>query len=471
MKLRTALAALVWTALLPVAAHAVPDAPVLPLTLTDVLRQVEKSYPKLLGADAERRAATAKRVTKQGAFDPTAYSGLDYIRFNSTSSRGKEASTTVSESGIELLTRSGLKLAAGARRNIGSVKSPLSGTGDIGELFVSAKLPLLRGRNLNEKSVGEQQATLGEPLADQNFALVRLNTLAAVSISYWDWAASAQKRTVSEELLRLATVRAAQVRRRAERGDLPKIDAVEADAEVQRRRGNLAKSERDLQKAAYKLAVYLWENGNGANSEELLSGARAPQIPAPAAFTNEHILEAHANAIVRRPEVRGIVLSQEIVRLDRDLARNDRRPQVDLVFSPGLDNGRRSVGETLKAGIAFSLPLYRREATGRLQEAERKLEKLTQEQTLLFQQIRTEVDDAVSAITTTQARITAAQAEAELTRQLENGERFRFERGDSTLFLLNQRERATAEAQARVIDVLAEYQQAVVLFRTAAAQL
>ena len=58
-------------------------------------------------------------------------------------------------------------------------------------------------------------------------------------------------------------------------------------------------------------------------------------------------------------------------------------------------------------------------------------------------------------------RFRATDAEVLLAKQLETGERKRFAAGDSTLFLVNQRERATAEALGRLIDIQLEYQQAL----------
>ncbi|MBC8142157.1 MAG: hypothetical protein H7Y38_12035, partial [Armatimonadetes bacterium] len=40
-----------------------------PLTLREVLAGVERTYPRILGAQADRQAATARRVSRQGAFD------------------------------------------------------------------------------------------------------------------------------------------------------------------------------------------------------------------------------------------------------------------------------------------------------------------------------------------------------------------------------------------------------------------
>jgi len=450
--------------------NSVAGAPATPLTLADVLQQAEARYPKLLGGEAERRAAREKRRSKTAAFDPSLVSNTETLRYNSSTTRGKESTYTASESGIELLTRSGLKLFAGGRGNTGAVKSPLSSTGTGGEYYIGVKMPLLRGLGINDKLAAERQAILGEPLADQNFAVLRLNTLLQVSLAYWDWAAAGRKRAIAENLVEIARIRADAIRVRAERGDLPLIDVVEADSETVRRDGARIKAERDLQKAALKLGLYLWD-GDG-DAAPIPRDDRLPlALPVPAPMSAEMVAAARERAVLARPERRGLLVSRDILRVDADLARNDRKPNLDLVFNPGLDTGRNGIGDTLKAGIAFSLPLGQREAAGRLGEAQLKIAKLDQEERLLAQQIRTEVNDAVSAAQTSWERYQAAVREVELARRLEQGERDRLLAGEGTLFLVNQRERATAEAEARLVDVQAEAQQAAAFFQAATAQL
>ena len=68
-------------------------------------------------------------------------------------------------------------------------------------------------------------------------------------------------------------------------------------------------------------------------------------------------------------------------------------------------------------------------------------------------------------------RFRATDAEVVLSRQVEDGERKRFAAGDSTLFLVNQRERATAEALGRLIDNQLEYQQALLALDAASTAL
>jgi outer membrane protein TolC len=192
-------------------------------------------------------------------------------------------------------------------------------------------------------------------------------------------------------------------------------------------------------------------------------------IPVPVPLAEDTIESSREQALASRPEIGAVALQQEITRWDLNLAENDAKPDVSLTLQPGQDLGRLGIGETMKAGVSFSLPLNRWEATGRRDVARAKIAKLDQERELVRRQVALEVEDAASAVNTTEERYRAAVQEVELAVRLEEGERIRFREGDSTLFLVNQRERAAAEARARLIEVMAEYQQSVAAFRAASA--
>lgn len=450
-----------------------PAAPLPPLSLDEVLNIVELYHPKLRGAGLERRIAAAKRLEKQGAFDPAFVVGSDYLRFNTEfdnrTQRGKAASTRVADAGVAFLTRSGLQVGAGTRFNLGKVKSPLSPTGDGGEYFLEFKMPLLRGFRINEKSAAERQALLGESLADAEFQLTRLDLLLKAATDYWDWVAAKRKLDVARALLKLSEFRAEAVRQRATAGDLPQIDATEADLEVQRRQGNLVKADRDLQKAAFKLSLSLWSPNNLPAPIPQEANVPASEPP-PVLFADDRAIAGQRLALERRPELKILALGRDITQIDLDLAKNQRLPALDLGFSPGRDTGFGAIGNTVKAGVSLTISLRQRTADGRIGQANLKLEKLALDLVNERQRISTEVFDAISAINTAYDRYRATQQEVELAARLEEGERTRFALGDSTLFLVNQRERATAEARVKLIEVQAEYEQAVATFRTVTMQ-
>jgi outer membrane protein TolC len=435
-----------------------------------VLDRVELYYPKLAGVEVERRISRAKRLEKQGAFDPSVNAYSDLIRFNSTSKRGDAKLGTDNELTLDFLTRSGVKVSTGARLNLGDIKSPGSPTGDAGQYFIGLKVPLLRGFMLNDKSAAERQALLGEPLADADFFYNRLQILLNASASYWDWVANKRKVDVAQNILNIAKFRADTVQERVRAGDLPSIDAVEANQEVMRRQGALVKAQRDLQKATFKLSLYLWEANRTPSPlpppEQVPSEWRLP-VP----FSGEEVRLGYLLAGERRPELRAIAIERKINQVDFDLARNMALPALDLSVEPGYDAGGGGIGPTIKAAVGVSVPLRQRAARGRAEQAKLKIEKLNLEEQQTRQEIAVEVTDAVSAINTAYERFEAAQREVQLAREMEQGERIRFNLGDSTLFLVNQRERATAEAEFKLIEVQADYEQAVATFRAVTGQL
>ncbi len=143
-----------------------PQVPRKVLTLPGVLSRVEAAYPKVKGIAQEKQAAAGKLREKQGAFDTTINIGLEYLSYNSASSRGKNAEASIATATVEMAMRSGAKLLVGRDANTGLVKSPISSTGSDGTIYAGIKLPLLRGAGINEKSIAELQAKLGLPLAD-----------------------------------------------------------------------------------------------------------------------------------------------------------------------------------------------------------------------------------------------------------------------------------------------------------------
>ena len=432
-----------------------------PATLDDFLRSADARYPKLAAVREEVAGAAAKAQEKRGAFDPAFFASLDAQRYNPSSAPGKAAGFSALATGVTFYDEDGSSLFVQSRRNLGKVKSPLNATGELGEHTVGVRLPLLRDLGVNEKSVALRQARLAVPLAERNLEGFRLGVLRDAATVYWEWVAAGARLRIARDLRRIAVERADATRRRFEAGDEREMNVVEANAEIERRTGAAAKAERDLQKAALKLS--------------LVSGV-APRAAPPAladpAPLDEARLEAGAGrALARRPEVALLDLSRQIVTLDRDLARNARRASLDLTAGIGVDAGSGGVGPTPRIGLLYSVPLRQNAADGRIADAEAKLRKIDQERVLLLQTIRAEVADAASAVRTSLDRVAAARAEVALARRLEAMERAAFELGESTLFLLNQRERATAEAASRVVDALAEYGQADAALRAATADL
>ncbi|MFN8615416.1 MAG: TolC family protein [Vampirovibrionales bacterium] len=451
-----------------------------PLTPDRVVQQIRQYHPTLRLARLDVGLASAKRLEKQGAFDPVLSGSSYFNRYNSSSSPGKALEAIEADGAIKLQTRSGIEVMTGARLARGDIKTPLSPTGEGGEYYGGLKIPLLRGLGINPKAADEQKALLGEPLSETVLRQTELGLLVSGLTAYWEWVGAWKKQQAEYELLTLAQVRQQAVQQLTELGDSPAIDAVEAQNEVKRRMGRLARAQRVAEQSSNKLNVFLWEEALPASTRgtPVLITMPAPnkeQVPnamaPPAPVVNDALATGKLKALTLRPELKALSLSRQLTPVDEQLAKNNLLPQLDALITQGVEVGNSGIGPVMKAGISVAVPLRLRTAQGQLQQAQLSLQKITVQEQQLVQRIFVDVADAISAMQAAYERYEAAEQEWDLAKQLQAGEQTRFQLGDSTLFLVNQRERAATEASMTLIDAWVDYQAAVSQYQAVTGQL
>jgi len=433
------------------------------LTLNGFVQVIDSNFPKLLSADAERRLVMAKVLEKAGAFDPMLTHLSEFLRVQDIFTPGEAKNAVHNESRVDLLTRSGMKVFAGMRLNPNDTKTPFVPTGNSGEYYGGVSVPLLRGRRVNEKTIAETQAKLSQPLAQQVYLAARMEVLLKAGGIYWEWVGAKARLLVANNLLVIAEQRVSQIKDRVQSGDAPAMEVTEAEQEIERRKAGLVKAQRDLQKTSIQMSVYLWRQD--------LTPDTVPQIndipdlyPLPVKVSDENWIASRKLAILQRPELKRIAAERKIATAELQLARNQLLPVMDAYALQGADTGKNGIGPVVRGGVNLSIPLRQRTARGLIMAAETKLQKLNFDEVAERQRIAAEVEDVVSAINTSFDKFNALSAEVDKAKAVESGEKLRFAAGDSTLFLVNQRERSTAEAQTRLIDVHVEYLQALTAF-------
>lgn len=433
------------------------------LTLKGFVQSIDFNFPKLLSADAERRLAIAKLLEKSGAFDPTLTHVSEYLRVQDIFTPGKAKDAIHNESRVDLLTRSGMRVFAGMRLNPNDTKTPFVPTGNSGEYYAGVSVPLLRGRAVNEKVIAETQARLSQPVAQQVYLAARMEVLIKAAGVYWEWLGAKSRMIVSNNLLTIAEQRVNQIEERVTSGDAPALEIAEAEQEIERRKAGLVKAQRDLQKHSIQMSVYLWRQNLTPDTVPAID-AMPDLNPLPEKISDQTWVAARNLAVQQRPELKRIAAERQIVLAELKLAKNQLLPIMDAYALQGADTGKNGIGPVVRGGVNLSIPLRRRTARGLILAAETKLQKLTFDEAAERQRISAEVDDVVSAINTSFDKFTALAAEVDKAKSVETGEKLRFAAGDSTLFLVNQRERATAEARIRLIDAHVEYLQALTAF-------
>lgn len=432
------------------------------LKLSEVLESALRYYPPLLVAASEQEIADGEVLAALGKFDLQMRASFDsdqlgYYQNERFSSRLEQPLQTM-----------GATVYGGWRVGEGSF-APYDGKLDTrsgGEWSSGLKLPLLRGREIDPKRADLRKAEMGRLLARLTVDQQRLVIGLQAARSYWEWVAAVGRLRLARQLLEVATSRDQLLRDSAEAGQVARIEVTENARVILQRQSILVSAERGVQQAAIGLSLYFRD---GAGEPVLVATDRAPGgFPGMEGIQPGGVDQGIAAALQARPDLARFGAVQSQLEVDRKLAINDRKPAVDLFAGFTAETGQgvvRRGPREVKAGIAFELPFQRRAATGKLAITEAKLKQVDNRQRFLRDQIAAEVRDAASALAAAYYQAGLVRDEVRVARQLEEAERDRFQLGDSTLFLVNLREQATADAVLREISAQNEYFKAQALYR------
>ena len=116
----------------------------------------------------------------------------------------------------------------------------------------------------------------------------------------------------------------------------------------------------------------------------------------------------------------------------------------------------------LDVSLVFELPVPLSQARGRLATVVASQNRLGHQRQLLLDRVSLELADVDNAASIAVGRLLQARREVDAAVVVEEAERARFAAGDSNLFLVNQREQASAEARQAVIDAVVDGRKAEV---------
>lgn len=441
------------------------EVPPVPFTLEEVHSWIDRSHPLLKGAGAEKTIARGKLLKALGAFDPVLVNDMELERFISSSNPEKGTQTVgYNDTLFEARHPWGVRGSVGYRRAIGEARIPDLAFGENQQLVVGGFLPLLRGLLVNSERAELQRSELAAPLADIKIAQTRQDLFLAAAHQFWEWVAAAKMLEVEQQALAVAEERHRQMDERAKAGAIAPIDVVEAAQEVHRRREVVIAARRRLEQEQFKLSLFLWENG--APTTPPLE--RVPEFPAVSWVPNLEEIRWHKLAAVKeRPEVKELEVEAKINHIDLALAKNNLLPNLDLEAAPARAPEKFVLGLGYRFGVELRFPIFQRRGRGEVLQAQGQAARLVMAKAFRENQVVVDVDNALSAIERAKERIEEASQALRLAEIVEEGERYRFGLGASTVLFVNLRERNTVEAKRQVIVARAEFQKAVASYQWA----
>lgn len=440
--------------------------PPIPLSLDELHAWIDRTHPLLKGAGTEKAMARGKMLKALGAFEPTLINDTEVERFISSSNPSKGTQTVgFNDTLIEARHPWGFRGSAGVRQAIGDARIPdLSFGSGNQQVILGGFFPLLKGLMTNPENAELQRSELADPRADVRIAQTRQDLFLAAASQFWDWVAAAKLVDVQRRALVVAEDRYKQVEGRAKAGAVAPLDVVEAGQEVQRRREVTIAAQRLVEQEQFKLSMFLWDGGTPTTPPL----DRVPEFPAQVLSPTGETVKTHKlQAKQERPEIKEIDIEAKVNNIDLALAKNNLLPSLDAEAAPARAPEKFVLGLGYRFGVELKIPILQRRSRGEVMEVQAQADKLVMVQQFREQQVVVDVDNALSAIDRAKERMEAATQSLRLAKTLEDGERFRFSLGATSVLFVNLRERNTVDSENQVIRAKADYQKALALYQWA----
>jgi HAE1 family hydrophobic/amphiphilic exporter-1 len=374
--------------------------------------------------------------------------------------------------------------------------------------------PLIRGRKFDLPRRQIEVAKKNLSLTDAQFRQRAIEVITNVQRSYWDLVFALRNLQIQRDSLTDARAQLAHNRRMVNEGSLAPIDVVAAETQV----ANFEQSEfialEDVNRTENNLKNMIAEN----RQAKIWSVSIIPTDQVDLTVPHLNLPDAMSAAIENRQELKQSDLAREINLLDQKLYRDQTKPQVDLVGSYGVignagtrvttpnpltssnDALRARVNElstlsglqplpapasvtippelfggyfqslsnlasnqwnNVRVGVSISLPLHNRTAEGLLGHSLVEGKRIATQREQLEQLIQVEVRNSLQTLSTTEARLRSAAVARSTAEQQYESEKRKLDAGQSTVFLVLERQTALAVARGNELRAQTDLNKAV----------
>jgi HAE1 family hydrophobic/amphiphilic exporter-1 len=374
--------------------------------------------------------------------------------------------------------------------------------------------PLWRGLSTDNSRRQIEIARKNLSLTDAQFRQRAMETITNVQRSYWDLVFALRNLQIQRDAVADARSQLEHNRRLVSEGQLAPIDIVAAEAQVAGVEQDLFTALEEVSRAENVLKNLISEDRKSPIWNSSITPTDPVNLDAPAVS----LPEALKTAMENRPELLQSTIAREINEVDRRYFANQTKPEINLTGSYGIVGLAGSIntnstnpfastalirdrvnvlsdlaglpllptpppqtfnpdllggyGQSLqnlfsnqfnnfRVGVTVSLPLRNRTAEAALGRSLVEGERIDTMRQQLEQSIQVEVRDALQSVRTAEARLRAAAAARNANEQQYQSEQRRLDAGQSTVFLVLERQTALTTARGNELRAQTDLNKAI----------
>ena len=382
-------------------------------------------------------------------------------------------------------------------------------------LTFSYTQPLRRGLKIDNSRRQIEIARKNLSLTDAQFRQRAIDTITNVQRAYWDLVFALRSLQVQRDAVSVARTQLEHNKRLVNEGQLAPIDVVAAEAQISTYEQAVFGALEEVSRAENSLKNMIAEN----QKADIWNASIVPTDPVELNVPAVSLPDALKAAMENRPELQQSNVLREINQIDQRYYKDQTKPAIDLVGSYGVSGLAGSVSSnvvnpftqssvqvrqrvdelsaiagleplpvippqtfspdllggygqslqnllanrygTARVGVQISLPLRNRTAEAQLGRSLVEGERLGTQREQLEQTIQVDVRNALQAVRSSEARLRAAAATRQANEQQFASEQRKLDAGQSTTFLVLQRQTDLTEAQSLELKAQTDLNKAI----------
>ena len=410
------------------------------LRMSNALELINQYHPIAKQANLKVDMSNAALMSTRGAFDPAFYVNNERKTFD-----GKNY-FYYSNPELKIPTWFGVEVKAGVENNYGD---KISGETTLGKSsYVGVSVPLLKDLLIDKRRSDLAQSKILVQLTKEERQLILNDLYLDGASSYWQWAYAFQKQMAFSTILKNTKDRLNFLRQSFQSGDRAAIDTVEGLLQLQNIMNLQSQAWADQIEEQSKLSNFLWNDKLlpyelnetiAPDSSWLTMDLKQVQVPSLIQMIEE------ANQI--HPKLKMLDFKTDMLQVEKQYKAQNLLPTFRVNYNflnKGYEfssiTGQPLYNNNYKAGVQFGMPLFLRQARGDLKQAKIKIAQQAEE----TKQTRLEIENKIKKYYAEQIALKNQEEvtnnSVENAKKLLDAEMQRFEIGESSLFLVNNRE-------------------------------
>ena len=424
------------------------------MSLDEFYKVILNNHPVVKQADLLNKMAQEEIRLARGSFDPKLVSSFDYKEFQDKTYYNKLDAYLAFPTWFPVNPKIGYQRNTGPQINNEEI---ISGEK---QLYAGVSIPIGRGLFTDERRNAVRQARLFSDIATADQVKIINKILLDAAKDYWEWYYAYYQYRLSTQAVSIAEEIFQRININLEQGEAAVIDTVQAKITLQSRRVEQQEALLNFQNTGIIISNYLWdEQGN-----PLQLGLSVAPIASVDDLSNmQHALleDLVIRAKQNHPELIKLSVKLNQLELDRSLAREFLKPQLDLNYAllhqPSVSSEIDPLND-YKVGVDFSFPIFLRKERAKLALVNFKLDNTAFQRSQAEREIINQINTSFNQVTNTRILISQQGEVVSLYDRLLEAELLNLENGESDLFKINIQQEKLLQSQSKLLKLTSDLQ-------------